>query len=112
MTEAETRLRALVKSQLSVEGAINRSMISSALMSMNASSVSSPIDLYVCFEDNSRRVHKRTIHDYLNEHTLFNADVTLRTLYTALSTTDVVLGASIQLTRADSTFNTLGLGGT
>ena len=110
-TEAETRLRALIKSQLAVEGAINRSMISSALMSMNASSVSTPIDLYVCFEDNGRRVHKRTIHDYLRESTLFNADVTLRTLYTVLSTTDVVLGASIQLTRKDDTFNMLGLGG-
>lgn len=111
VVEAEAHLRDVLKAQLAVAGAINRSMITSTIMALGASSVSTPIDLYVCFEDNGRRVHKRTIHDYFNDNTLFGSDVTLRTLYTVLSGTDITLGASISLTRADINFNTLGTGG-
>jgi len=111
-SQAEVRdaLSEFIKSRVLTDTAITRSKIISLVMNMGASTVDQPIDLYVCFEDNLRRIHKRTIADGLKASTLFSADVTLRTMYPTIAVDDR-LGASIDVTRLSQATATVGNGG-
>jgi hypothetical protein len=103
-------LTSFIKSRVLAEATITRSKIVSLIMNMGASTVNEPIDLYICLEDNSRRVHKRTIIDELSEATLFETDSTLRTIYPSIAV-DSRLGASIVVNRISQQTNTVGNGG-
>lgn len=111
-TEEEVRkeLTSFIKSRVLTDSAITRSKIVSLIMNMGATSVNEPIDLYICVEDNSRRIHKRTIIDGLDSSTLFKSDTTLRTVYPSIAVEDR-LGASIVVTRLSREINTVGNGG-
>lgn len=108
--EVTEALSEFVKGQILSDGAITRSMVTSLIVNMGAATVHEPIDLYVCIEDNERRVHKRTIVDGLDEDTLFSVEVTLRTLYPSIAV-DNRLGASIQVRRFTTLSNLIGNGG-
>ena len=108
--ELVSELESFVRSRIISEGSITRSMITSIVMNMGATTVHEPIDLYVCIEDRSRRIHKRTIVDSLEDATLFNVDATLRTLYPSIAV-DNRLGANISVQRFSSLSNLIGNGG-
>ena len=108
--ELSVALREFIQGRVVSDGAITRSMISSLIMNMGASTVQEPIDLYVCVEDRSRRVHKRVIRDGLEEGTLFSADVTLRTTYYTIPESRR-LGAEVKVERVSSINNLIGNGG-
>lgn len=108
--EVKKALTQFIKSRVLAEATITRSKIVSLIMNMGAATVNEPIDLYVCLEDNSRRIHKRTIIDEFSEGTLFKTDTTLRTLYPSIAV-DERLGASIIVSRITQQTNTVGNGG-
>lgn len=99
-----------IRGRILSDSTLTKSMITSLIMSMGATTVQDPIDLYLCVEDSSRRVHKRTIVDGLTDDTLFSVDATLRTTYPAISA-DTRLGASISVQRVSSLTNLIGNGG-
>jgi hypothetical protein len=109
---AEEHIAELVRGLLLREGVINESLIIGTLMGMGATDVQTPVNVYVCYEDNSRRIHKRRVTNTLAQSSLFKSAVTLRTLYVALApSNERRLGATIKLTRLSDNFNTLGTGG-
>lgn len=108
--EVKQSLTDFIRSRVLTDAVITRSKIVSLIMNMGASTVNEPIDLYVCIEDNERRIHKRTIIDGLSEATLFKTSSTLRTIYPAIAVDDR-LGASIVVTRLSQAINTVGNGG-
>lgn len=110
--DAEEHIASLLRGLLIRDGVINESFIISALMGMGAVDVQTPVTVYLCYEDNSRRVHKRRVNNRLGQDSLFKSDVTLRTLYVGLAPLETSrLGATIRLTRLAENFNTLGTGG-
>ncbi|MEC8307283.1 MAG: hypothetical protein VXZ72_05515 [Chlamydiota bacterium] len=108
--EVKQALTDFIRSRVLTDAVITRSKIVSLIMNMGASTVNEPIDLYICIEDNERRIHKRTIIDGLSEATLFKTSSTLRTIYPTIAV-DERLGASIVVTRLSQAINTVGNGG-
>ena len=106
------KLRTMINNAVLTFTSLSKSDFINTLYSLGAIKVSMPITIYLCVEDNQRRIYRRELIDILDATRLQEIDLTPRiTSIVAAPYGSKILGATLDINKSVSTSNFIGSGG-